>query len=94
MNSKGQVFLLAIMVATIFIILALAFAPVIKQFADTARSDTTATSVGLNCSSADISKFDQANCVAVDMLNPYFTGFLIFGGIGAVLVAKYIWGGA
>ena len=94
MNNHGQVFLLAIMIATVFVILALAFTPAIKNFSDDARNATTETQVGLDCSNSSISKFDQASCVAIDMFNPYFTGFLIFAGIGAVLVARYMWGGA
>ena len=89
-NNKGQTFLLALMVATVFVILALAFAPVIKQFGDEARNDTTDTQIGLNCSSDTLTKFDEANCVAIDMMNPYFVGFMIFAGIGAILAARFI----
>lgn len=89
MDAKGQAFLVAIMVAIVFIILALAFAPAIKSFITDARSPSTDTSVGLDCSNSSISNFDKANCVVTDSFLPYFVGFLIFAG-GAILGAKLL----
>lgn len=91
MGIRGQVFFVTMMIALVFIILALAFSPVIKQFSDNARNQTTDTQVGLDCSNASISDFDRANCLFVDYMNPYFTGFLIFAA-GAIIVAKLIGG--
>lgn len=89
MNVNGQVQFVAIMLALVFIIMALSFAPVIKEFSDTARNSTTENSVGLDCSNSSISDYDKANCIAVDSFNPYFIGILIFLG-GAIVAAKII----
>ena len=91
LNKKGQVFFLTLMIAIVFIISALAFAPAIKQFNDDARNSTTDERVGLDCSNSSISTFDKANCIAVDMFNPYFIGFLVFFA-GAIITAKVIGG--
>ncbi len=89
MNKGGLAFFVTMMIAVVFIILALAFAPVIKQFADISMNDSTDTTVGLNCSSDLISDFDKANCTATDSFLPYFIGFLIFAG-GAIVAAKVV----
>ena len=80
MNAKGQVIFVSLMIALVFIILALAFAPVIKEFSDDAQNTTSQTQVGLDCSNSSISNFDRANCLFVDYMNPLFVGFLIFAG--------------
>ena len=87
LNSRGQTFLLALMIGMVFIVLALAFAPAIKNFVDDARAPSSDTAVGLDCSNASISKFDKAGCLLVDMFNPYFVGFLVFSA-GVILTAK------
>jgi len=87
--KRGQVFLVTMMIAIVFIISALAFAPSIKQFTEEARNSTTETRIGLDCSNSSINDYDKANCVFVDYLNPYFVGFLIFLG-GAIIAAKAI----
>lgn len=89
MEIKGQVFFVTMMIAIVFIILALAFAPVIKSFSDDARNSTTDTQVGLDCSNVSNSNFVKADCLFVDYMNPYFTGFLIFAA-GAIIAAKLI----
>ena len=89
MNKGGLAFFVTMMIAVVFIILALAFAPVIKQFADISMNASTDTTVGLDCSNASISDFDKANCTATDSLLPYFVGFLIFAG-GAIVAAKLV----
>ena len=93
LNIKGQAYLVSIMIACVFIVAALAFAPAIKSFVDTSRSASTDSSVGLDCSNDSISKFDKATCVAVDMFNPYFVGFLVFAA-GLIITARIIVGGA
>lgn len=93
LNNKGQVYLVSIMIATIFIVFALAVAPTIKQFVDDARNPSTDSSVGLDCSNTSISKYDKATCIAVDTFNPYFVGFLVFAA-GLIITAKIIVGGA
>lgn len=89
MNKHGAVFFLKMMIAIVVIILALAFAPVVKQFADTARNSTTETQIGLDCSNSSISDFDKANCLYVDYQQPLFIGFLVFLA-GAIIVARLI----
>ena len=91
MDSQGQVFFVTMMVALVFIILGLSFAPVIKEFTDDARNSTSDTRVGLDCSNSSISDYDKANCLFVDYMNPYFVGFLIFAA-GAIITAKLIGG--
>ena len=71
--------------------MALAFAPVIKEFTDDARNPSSDTNVGLDCDNDYISNFDKANCLFVDYMNPYFVGFLIFAA-GAIITAKLIGG--
>ena len=87
MNNRGQAFFVALMIGIVFLIFALATAPVIKQFSDDAMNSTDDTRVGLDCSNASIDTYTKVNCVAVDMFNPYFTGFLIVTGL-AYLGAK------
>lgn len=86
-NRRGQAAMVTTMIAVVFILLALAFAPVIKQFVDSARGPTTETQVGLDCSNSSIDDYAKANCVATDSLMPYYIGFMIFGA-GAIIGAK------
>lgn len=89
MSRKGQVAFVALMLAIVFIILALAFAPAIKQFVDNARNVSDDTHVGLDCGNSSISNFDKGNCLIVDNYTPYFVGFLVFAG-GAIVAAKIV----
>ena len=91
MNSKGQAFFVVIMIGIVFIILALAFAPAIKEQTDISMNATTISPIGIYCSNASLSDFDKANCFAVDYMNPYFVGFLIFAA-GAIIGAKLLGG--
>ena len=89
MNRSGQVFFVTLMIALCFIILALAFAPVIRDFIVNAQAPTSDTAVGLDCSNSSISSFDKASCLFVDAFNPYFIGFLI-AAAGAIIAAKLL----
>jgi hypothetical protein len=89
MSNRGQMFFVTIMIALIFIILALVFAPVIKDFTTTAMNDSTDTSVGLNCTNPLSDTYTKANCLFVDYMNPYFVGFMIFGA-GAIIGARLL----
>ena len=89
MNKSGQVFLVSLMIAIVFIILGLAFSPSIKEFTDNARNQTNGDTVGLDCGNSSISNFDKGTCMFVDLYNPYFAGFLIFAA-GAIIFAKII----
>jgi len=88
-NKAGLTFFVGLMIALVFIILALAFAPVLKQFTDIAMNDTTATTIGMNCSSTNLTNYETANCLFVDYQMPIFVIFLIFAA-GAIITARLI----
>jgi hypothetical protein len=93
MNSKGSFIIYGLMVGLILIILALALAPAISQFTTSAMNVSSGDDIGLNCSyTENISNFDRAACVAVDLTLFYFIAFLVFLA-GAVVTAKFIMGG-
>ena len=92
MNNNGQIMFYGLMLGVTIIILALAFAPVLKQFNDDARNVTSNTQVGLDCNNASISDFNKAQCQIQDLSLPYFIiGIIAIGGI--VMGAKAIMGG-
>lgn len=83
MNTKGQVIFYSFMIAICVLILALAFAPIMKQFVDDARGD-------MDCTNApDLTKFDQLACLAVDVQIFYFIGALIFM-CGSIIAARVV----
>lgn len=85
--KKGQVWAYGFMLGIVIIILALALAPIGKQFIDDAMNVTVGDAIGLDCGNASISNFDKGTCVIVDFSLPYFFGALILIG-GAVILAK------
>lgn len=87
MKSKGQVAIFVLMIFIVVIIMALALAPALKGIIDEARAPSSNIQIGLDCSNDSISDFDKANCVAVDLYQPYFIGFLIAMG-GAIIGAR------
>lgn len=89
MNNRGQVAIFTLMLFIVIVILALAFSPVIKQITEEARSPTSDTALGLDCSNTSISDFQNAGCVSVDLLNPYFFWGLL-GIAGIIIGAKII----
>ena len=91
MNNKGQVMIYTTMLAIIVVILALNLAPVIKDFNDIARNETTDSSIGLNCTSTLISDYDKAACTGLDMgLSLFFLSLLAIAGL--IIGAKVIYG--
>ena len=93
LDKKGQAAIYLIMVALVIIILALAFAPVVRDFTESARNSTSGDTLGMDCSNSSISNFDKAACYATDLNLFYFIGGLIF--VGAALIgAKLIFGGS
>jgi hypothetical protein len=88
MNRSGQTTIFLLMLGIVVIILAMAFAPVLKTFVDDARSNSTDTNLGLNC--GDITNdWQRGQCFISDTIMPYF----IFGMIGiglAIIGAKII----
>lgn len=82
MNNKGQYAIYTLMIGIVMLILAMAFAPALKSFVDSARAPPTNESVGLDCSNESISDFDKATCVTTDLFLPYF----ILGLIGLAFI--------
>ena len=88
MDNKGVTFFLMFMIGLSIIILALAFAPVLKQFNDDARNVTTWDGAdGLDCSNVAISDFQKAACYATDISTSSFMAILIAIGL-AVIVGR------
>jgi hypothetical protein len=77
------------MVGLCIIILALALAKPVTDFSTTARNNTTATDLGLNCTDTTISNYNKGACVVTDLYSPYFIGILLFIG-GAILISKIV----
>ena len=90
MNCRGQMIFYGLMIGITVIILALALAPAVKDFTDSAQNETTNIGgVGLNCTNPDITIYDKGACQITDMTLPYFIGAMIFIG-GIAITAKYI----
>jgi hypothetical protein len=86
LNNKGQVFFYTFMIGIVIMVLAMALAFPIKEVVDTARSNSTSDSIGLNCSSPP-DNYYRAACLISDATIPYFIiGLLALGG--AVIGAK------
>jgi len=77
MNNKGSVAIYGLMVGLVIFILAMALAPVGKEFIDSARSNSTEDAIGLGCTNQSISNFDKAACIVSDFSLVYFFGGLI-----------------
>ena len=92
MNNRGQIWGYTMALGLVIIILALALAPVGKEFIDDAMNVTVGDTIGLNCDNDTISSFDKGTCVITDFSIAYFFGGLIFIG-GAVVIAKLTFGG-
>lgn len=84
MNKRGITFFFTLMLGITIIVLGLALAKPTKDFVDTTRTD-------MNCTSTDISLYDQAACVGYDALKPLISGGMILIGV-AVMGAKILWG--
>ena len=73
------------------IVLALSFAPVLRQFTTDARAPTSDTAVGLDCANETINDYDKSTCVLVDLSIPYFIIGLI--AIAFVIIGAKMSGG-
>ena len=94
MEKRGSIVIYSLMVGLVIIILALALAPAVQDFTDSARNETTDSGTqGLNCSSDSISNFDKATCVATDLTLLYFIGGVVFIG-GAIVGSRIFFGGS
>ena len=90
MNRLGITFFLTLMIGACIVILALALAPIVKDFNEDARNVTTADGAeGMDCSNASISDFQNAACITNDITTASFVGILIAIGL-AVLIGKVI----
>ena len=90
MNIKGQVVFYGMMLAIVVIVLALALAPVVGDFTDSARNKTTNLGgAGLDCSNSSISDYDRGACIITDLTLPYFIGCLVIVA-GVIITAKII----
>lgn len=90
MNNKGQAIFVYFCLGIVIIILALAFAPILKQFVTDAMNPSTENSIGLDCNNASISDFDKANCVAVDLSQFTFIMTLISIGLAILVVWRFM----
>jgi len=88
-NKKGQTILYALSLGLCIIIVALALAKPTSDSSATAMDNSTADSIGLNCTDGSIDNYIHATCITVDLLPFYFIGSLLFIG-GAVLIAKIV----
>jgi hypothetical protein len=92
MNKKGQITILyGFMLGLTILILALALAPSVKQFTDSARNESSGDTTGMNCSTTTDS-FIKTSCYATDLQLFLFIGFLIFLS-GSIIAAKFFFGG-
>lgn len=87
MNNKGQVVIFTLMLSIVIIILALAFAPVLKQSVEDARNPDS-----LDCSNTSISNFDKLGCLSTDASLFGFIGIAIFLA-GSIIGARVIFNG-
>lgn len=90
MNKRGQAIIFLLMIGSVIIILALAFANPLKQVTDDARNTTSGDTLGLNCVNTT-DTFVEAACISTDIAMPYFIGFMI-AIAGAVIGAKIFFG--
>lgn len=95
MNRRGIFQILVIALAVVIIIVALAFAPAVRDMSQDVRNGTahqltgTVNGTALNCANATISNFDNASCNYVDYFPSLFIGFLIFVA-GAIAVGRLV----
>lgn len=88
-KKRGQTFFYTFMIGVTIIVLALAFAPVLKLFVENARASTVGDTLGLDCANASISYFNQATCIVTDVSMFGFIIGLIFL-VGAVIGARVV----
>lgn len=97
MNNRGIVGLLTIMIAVVILILITALAGPLTYNTNIARnsSNESLSQFGLGCVLANgtingtMDNYQQANCIASDLLVPAFV-FTVIGVAGAVILAKVV----
>lgn len=96
MNKRGITILFKLMLVVVLILLALALVGPGRHFIDISRNATSPdlNQTGLDCLvvngsvNSTLNNFQQANCIAVDLINPLF--FLIMIGFAGAIVAARI----
>ena len=88
-GNKGQIFGYAIMLSMVLLVLALALAPAVVSFTNTAMNETSGDTIGLDCDNESISNWDKGSCVLVDWSQAYFIVGVIFIAL-AVLTARIL----
>jgi len=78
MNHRGSVIIFGICLGAVVLILALALAPVGKEFINNAMNASVSDTIGMDCGNESISSFTKAACVVTDFSLFYFFGGLIF----------------
>lgn len=91
MNKKASVVVYTLMLGMIIIILALALAPPVQDFVNSAMNASSGDTQGLDCTNESISSFDKATCIATDLTLFYFIGALVFVG-GLIITSKVAFG--
>jgi len=97
LNRKAVVGLVKVMMAVVILILILALAGPGRHFITLARNVTDATQnqVGLGCvltngsTNNTLTDFQSANCIAVDLINPFFV-FVVIGIAGAIIIGRVV----
>ena len=82
MNNKAQMLFFSLMLCVVILILALAFAPIIKQFITNAATD-------MGCNNSGIDDYTKANCFGLD-ISIWFYILLFIVLAFTVLGSKYI----
>lgn len=83
-NKKGQVVFFVLMLGILIVVVSFGLVPAVKTFVDDARSPSTNSSVGLDCSNDSISDYKKSQCVITDLSLPYF--FLGLIGIALLII--------
>jgi hypothetical protein len=84
MNKSGQILFYTLMLCTAIIVLALAFAPIIKQFISQSEVD-------MDCTNSSISDFNKATCYSSDISLWFYV--LLFIVIAFVILGAKVIGG-
>ena len=87
-NSKANVTIYGIMLALTIIVLALALAPVVRDFTESARNESSGDTIGMNCSTTT-DDFVKAGCIATDLSLFYLIGGLLVIA-GVVITSRII----
>lgn len=91
MNKRGSVLFYSFMLGITVFVLALALAPSVSQFTNSAMNETVGDTLGLDCENTE-DNFIKVTCLVVDLSLLYFIGSLILIA-GVIVTAKVVIGG-